>query len=158
MACKYSSVNSMVSACKQARLRSTGLAIGRASLFATAAGLSESSGGLLLAAGLVTPLAAAAIVSVMFAAALSSHLKNGFWITNGGYEYTLTLGLVAMGIGFIGPGSYSLDHLLGWTLSGRWWGLLAFAVALAATIPIEAYRRERIQAITANHQSTSAAG
>jgi putative oxidoreductase len=126
-------------------------------LFATAAGLSESSGGLLLAAGLVTPLAAAAIVSVMFAAALSSHLKNGFWITNGGYEYTLTLGLVAMGIGFIGPGSYSLDHLLGWTLSGSWWRLLAFAVALAATIPIEAYRRERIQAVTANHQSTSAA-
>jgi putative oxidoreductase len=60
-------------------------------LFATTAGLSESSGGLLLAAGLLTPLAAAAIVSAMFAAALSSHLKNGFWITNGGYEYTLTL-------------------------------------------------------------------
>ena len=125
--------------------------------FAAAAGVSESAGGLLLAAGLLTPLAAAAIVSAMFAAAVSSHLKNGFWITNGGYEYTLTLGLVAMGIGFVGPGSYSLDHLLGWTLSGIWWGLIAFALALAATIPIELYRRERIQAGTGKHQSTSAA-
>src|SRR5690348_980300 len=53
------------------------------------AGLVETGGGLLLALGLLTPLAAALVVSDMFVAAVSVHLKNGFFVTSGGYEYNL---------------------------------------------------------------------
>src|SRR5437870_8489693 len=48
---------------------------------ALAAGLAETAGGLLLALGFATPLAAAMIVAVMFVAAISVHLKQGFFIT-----------------------------------------------------------------------------
>src|SRR5438874_1069098 len=55
--------------------------------FATIAGLSEFFGGVLLALGLLTPLAAAAIIGVMFNAVAAVHGKNGPWMTDGGYEY-----------------------------------------------------------------------
>jgi putative oxidoreductase len=47
------------------------------------AGLAELTGGLLLALGLLTPLAAAIIVGTMIAAA-STHMRNGLWVQNGG--------------------------------------------------------------------------
>src|SRR5437660_12853981 len=50
------------------------------------AGLVEIGGGPLLALGFVTPFAAAPIVRVMLLAALSVHLKNGFFAQTGGYE------------------------------------------------------------------------
>jgi putative oxidoreductase len=52
------------------------------------AGLVELTGGLLLALGLATPLAATMFVSVMFVAAVAVHMRNGFFITQNGYEYT----------------------------------------------------------------------
>ena len=42
------------------------------------AGLAETGGGLLLALGLATPVAAALIFSVMFVAAVTVHIKKGF--------------------------------------------------------------------------------
>jgi putative oxidoreductase len=113
-------------------------------LFATADGLAEGLGGLFLAVGLLTPLAAAAIMCAMLGAALSVHIKRGFWVTNGGYEYPMLIGGVAAGVAFTGAGIYSIDHLLGWNLSGVWWGELAILLALVASIPVEAYRRQRI--------------
>src|SRR5204863_4333761 len=53
------------------------------------AGLAETGGGLLLALGLATPIAAAMIVAVMVVAAVSVHLKHGFFVHNQGYEYAL---------------------------------------------------------------------
>src|ERR671933_1624653 len=50
-------------------------------LHAWAAGSAEFLGGLLIALGLVTPFAAAALIAVMTAAVLSVHLKNGFFVT-----------------------------------------------------------------------------
>lgn len=126
-------------------------------LFGAAIGVAETLGGLLFAVGLLTPLAAAALMSAMAGVALSSRLKNGFWNTNGGYEYTLTLGGVAAGIAFTGAGSYSLDHLLGWDLGGIWWGELAVALALAATIAIETYRHQQLGRLQAVHEPSSAA-
>ena len=48
-------------------------------LQALQAGLAETLGGLFLAAGFLTPAAAAAVVAVMLVAAVSVHLKNGFF-------------------------------------------------------------------------------
>ncbi len=94
------------------------------------AGLAETGGGLLLALGLTTPVAAALIFSVMFVAAVTVHIKKGFFAQNGGYEYTLVLGVAALSVPFTGAGSLSLDALLGHSVSGALWGVAAFFVGL----------------------------
>jgi putative oxidoreductase len=95
------------------------------------AGLAEVVGGLLLALGLATPVAAAVLFSVMVVAGVSAHAQKGFFLHNGGYEYTLILGIAALSIAFTGPGSVSLDALLGVHDAGAGWGLLALVVGLA---------------------------
>jgi putative oxidoreductase len=94
------------------------------------AGLAETGGGLFLALGLLTPVAAALAFSVMLVAAVTVHIKKGFFAQNGGYEYTLVLGIAALTIVFTGPGSLSLDALLGYSVSGALWGLAASFVGL----------------------------
>ena len=76
------------------------------------AGVVEFGGGLLLTFGALTPLGAALIASVMLVAALTVHTKKGFFITSGGYEYNLVLGVAALTVAFTGPGRLSIDALL----------------------------------------------
>jgi putative oxidoreductase len=97
---------------------------------ATIAGLTEFGGGLMLALGLVTPLGAALVASVMLVAALSAHVKQGFFMTAGGYEYTLVLGVAAVTLAFVGPGAFSVDALVGLPVTGVVSGALAVFVAL----------------------------
>jgi putative oxidoreductase len=99
-------------------------------LHAAQAGIAELVGGLFLAAGLLTPAAAAAVVAVMLVAAVSVHITKGFFAHNGGYEYTLVLGGAALALAFTGPGALSLDHALGRSWSGVPWGLAALAAGL----------------------------
>jgi len=99
-------------------------------LHAAQAGLAEVLGGLFLAAGFLTPAAAAAVVAVMLVAALSVHIKNGFFAQTGGYEYTLVLGGAALALAFTGPGAISVDQALGLSWSGETWGLAALAAGL----------------------------
>jgi putative oxidoreductase len=97
---------------------------------AVRAGLAETGGGLLLALGLLTPVAAALLFSVMLVATVTVHIKKGFFAHNGGYEHTLVLGIAALTLAFTGPGSLSLDALLGYYLSGRFWGMAALFVGV----------------------------
>ena len=94
------------------------------------AGLVETGGGLLLAVGLFTPLAAAIVASVMIVAAVSAHLPRGFFAQNGGFEYTLVLGVAGLTPAFTGPGRASLDAVLGWELGNAAWGAAALALAV----------------------------
>lgn len=94
------------------------------------AGLCEGGGGLLLALGLVTPLGAMLVFSVMFVATMSVHIKKGFFITGGGYEYNLVLALSAIGLAFTGPGPYSLDWFLNLPFGGLYWALGALVLGL----------------------------
>jgi len=94
------------------------------------AGAAEAGGGLLLAAGLFTPLAAAAIVAVMFVAIVSVHMAKGFFVQNGGFEYPLILGTIATAVAFTGPGNLSLDRALGVSWQGASWGLAALAAGI----------------------------
>ena len=103
--------------------------------YALLAALAEIGGGVLLASGLATPLSAAIIFAVMIVAAFSAHLKQGFFITSGGFEYTLTLA-------FTGPGSLSLDAILGRSWSGVLWGLGAILAGILTSIVPLARRRE----------------
>ena len=94
--------------------------------------VSETSG-LLLALGLLTPLAALLVTSSMVVAILAVHWKSGFWSSNGGYEYNLALLAGAVTVAATGPGRFSIDRALGWddNLSGLWWGVGVVALALA---------------------------
>ena len=95
---------------------------------ALAAASTESGGGVLLAMGLLTPLAGAAFVGLMIVAAYTDHRKNGFFIVRKGWEYNWILALFAVTIASIGPGRWSIDHAIG--LSSRfngWGGLIISA-------------------------------
>ena len=108
-------------------------------LHAVQAGLAELFGGLFLAAGFLTPVAAAAVVAVMLVAAVSVHLKSGYFAHTGGYEYTLVLAAAALALAFTGPGAISLDQALGIAWSGEKWGLGALAAGLiGGAVPLVA--------------------
>jgi len=77
-------------------------------LMALAAGLGELAGGLLFAAGLWVPVAAALIVITMLVAIAAVHGCNGYWVTQNGFEYNLILIAIAVAVALIGPGAYSL--------------------------------------------------
>jgi putative oxidoreductase len=109
-------------------LESVGFRPGRR--HAVMAGLVEIGGGLLLAVGAATPIAAALVASVMIVAAVIAHLKNGFFITSGGYEYNLVLGAAALAVAFTGPGAISVDGLLGFAGGGVLSGAAATAIAI----------------------------
>ena len=114
------------------------------------AGLVEFAGGLLLALGALTPLGAALVASIMLVAALTVHVKNGFFGSSGGYEYNLVLGIAALTLAFTGPGRLSIDAHLPYSLGGLSWGIAAAVVALLGAFTQLAQRRVSVpQATTA---------
>jgi len=104
--------------------------------------VTEIGAGALLILGLLSPLACAAVVSVMLVAGVLAHRPNGFFVFKDGFEYVLVLAAVAIALGGIGPGEVSLDRLLdiddnldGWTgiIIAAGVGVVATAGLLAAT-------------------------
>lgn len=89
-----------------------GMGVRPARLWANLSAMNELAGGLLLALGLLTPLAAAVLVSQSAVIIARMHWAKGFWNTKGGYEYPLVLGAAALGLAFSGPGGWSLDELV----------------------------------------------
>lgn len=107
---------------------------------AAVAGLAEAGGGILLALGLLTPLALVMLTSVMLVAVIKAHLSKGIWASNGGYEYNLVLVATVFAVTGVGAGKWSLDHALSLNVAGTGWalgalgvGLLGGALALAQT-------------------------
>ena len=118
------------------------------------AGLSELGGGLLFAAGLLTPLAAFALVVVMLNAIATVHWAKGFWVTAGGYEYNLAILSAAVAVAAIVPGRFSIDSWFGWAgnLSGVWWGVGALtAAAVVSLITLAVGRTHTLQPGPATH-------
>jgi putative oxidoreductase len=103
-------------------------------LQARAAGTAEFMGGLLLALGLFTPFAAAALIAVMATAVITVHARNGIWNTNKGYEYNLVIVAVAFTLAAVGAGDWSLDNAFGFDLNGVGWAVGALAVGLIGGI------------------------
>ena len=87
--------------------------LGLPASFALIAGLIEVAGGVALALGLATRVAAALVFGLMAVAVIWVHLPVGFFWMNGGLEYPLLWGLVALAFVFRGGGRYSLDALIG---------------------------------------------
>src|SRR5947209_3756399 len=93
---------------------------------AIAAGASEAGGGALLALGLATPAAGAAVVGTM-AVAADMHKPGGFFAMKGGYEYPLTLGIAGASLALTGAGRLSVDRLLGDRLAKPWMAVVGLA-------------------------------
>ncbi|WP_329216657.1 DoxX family membrane protein [Streptomyces sp. NBC_01485] len=123
-------------------MESVGYAPGKAS--ATASGLAETGGGVLLALGLATPAAGAAAAGAM-AGAAAVHAPNGFFNAEGGYEYAATLGLAAAGLAVTGPGRLSLDHALGHVFDRGWMVPVALGATAAATATVVGLRNQRLR-------------
>ncbi len=113
-------------------------------VMALSAGLGEA-GGLVFAAGFLTPLAALGIAIVMINAITLVHWSKGFFNGNGGLEFPLTLLTVAVAVAATGPGRFSVDRALGWddNLSGVWWGVGVLGAAVAISFVTQAVFRRR---------------
>lgn len=98
-------------------------------LFASAAGISEFGGGLLVTLGLFGPVGPALMLSVMIVAAVSVHAPNGLFAMSNGIEVPLLYGVGALALVLAGFGLFSFDALLGltpfWTSMVRWAVLIA---------------------------------
>ncbi|WP_194903747.1 DoxX family protein [Catenulispora rubra] len=95
--------------------------------------VTEIGAGALLVAGLLTSLAAAAVMTVMLIAGLLAHRPNGFFVFKEGFEYVLVLGAVSLALAVLGPGRFSVDSAGGIAVTGWGGGSLALGVAVVST-------------------------
>ena len=109
-------------------MESLGLRPGR--LQAIAAGSAEFFGGLLLALGLLVPLAAAVLIATMLTASLTAHRGKGIWNQDGGIELPLVYATIAFGLAAVGAGDISLDSALGLDVAGAEWAFGALGLGL----------------------------
>jgi putative oxidoreductase len=136
-----------------AHLESAGFRPGR--LNAIVAGVTETVGGVLLAAGLATPSTGAAVTSTM-AVAAATHAPQGFFAMKGGYEYPAVLGLASGALALAGAGKLSLDELLHQRLGGGRLALFSAVVTAGATALV--LRRRQAALAEPTETSASAAG
>ena len=72
----------------------------------------EVLGGIGLIAGVLTPLAAFGVLCTMLVAVFAVHLPNGLLARDNGFEYPMTLALVAAYFMTFGAGPISVDALV----------------------------------------------
>ncbi len=94
----------------------------------------EIGAGLLFAAGLLTPFAAAGMIGLMAVATWVVHRRNGLFVFNEGWEYTVSIAVVAWAVATTGPGDYSLDEAFGIDWSGWTGALIAGLLGVGAAI------------------------
>jgi putative oxidoreductase len=103
-------------------------------------GAAEFGGGTLLALGLATGPAGAAVTGNMIVAG-STHAPNGFFNTNGGYELPATYSLVGTSLALMGPGRFSLDEATGHLLNRRWMAIAGLISTIAGAAYLITTRR-----------------
>lgn len=82
-------------------------------LFAAVSIFAELGAGLMVAVGVLTPLATAALIGQMVVIIAKAHWPRGFWSRDNGFEFPLSLAGGVLAIALIGPGAYSVDAVLG---------------------------------------------
>ncbi|MGH3545375.1 MAG: DoxX family protein [Mycobacteriales bacterium] len=79
----------------------------------------ELFGGILLALGALTRLAASGLAFVMLGAWYFVHRGNGLFVDSGGSEFVLVLGAIAAALVLTGAGRFSIDRQISTWRSGR---------------------------------------
>ena len=82
-------------------------------LWVPVVGVFEVVGGLCLALGLFTRVAAAGGTIHLLVATFTVHMANGYFVNKGGYEYALLWCLICIAIFFKGGGKLSIDRAIG---------------------------------------------
>ena len=100
-------------------------------------GVTELIAGAFLVLGLLTPLAAAAVLAIMINAVLLK-LGNGFFVSgpkgSDALELSALLGLSAACLVLTGPGRIALDNGRAWHRRPASWGVLALVIGVAAAV------------------------
>ena len=73
----------------------------------------EIGSGAAVLAGAATPLSSAAVVGTMGVAFQTVHRPNGYFVINEGWEYVAFVGAAAVALSALGPGTASVDRMLG---------------------------------------------
>jgi putative oxidoreductase len=109
----------------------------QATTLAWAGGIAELVAGAFVVLGLVTPLAAAALLAIKINAVLVK-MGAGFFIASAAgadaVELDVVLGLAAAALVFTGPGRVALDNGRAWHRRPLSWGVLSLVVGVAAGV------------------------
>jgi putative oxidoreductase len=79
------------------------------SVMAPLVAATETVGGVLLIVGAATAPVAAALTGDMLVALFTTHIGNGFFVADGGFELVLVLAGASATLVLAGPGRYSVD-------------------------------------------------
>jgi putative oxidoreductase len=85
-----------------------GLGFVPAMLWSYVASYTVLIGGLLLIVGIQTRPAAALLLIFIVTAAVKVHLSKGFFLANGGFEYTFVIAAACLALILLGPGKFSI--------------------------------------------------
>lgn len=72
----------------------------------------EFLGGIFLILGFLTRIWSAGFVIHMLVAIFTGHFSAGFFASDGGYEFNMTLLAVSLSLVFLGAGKYSIDQTI----------------------------------------------
>lgn len=72
----------------------------------------EFLGGIFLILGFLTRIWSAGFVIHMLVAIFTVHFSAGFFASDGGYEFNMTLLAVSLSLVFLGAGKYSIDQTI----------------------------------------------
>jgi putative oxidoreductase len=86
----------------------SGLGFKPSLIWAYVAAYAELVGGLLLVFGFLTRGAACVLLILIVVAALKVHLSKGFFLAQGGFEYTFIISSVCVVLILLGPGKFTL--------------------------------------------------
>ena len=103
----------------------------------------------------LTPLVGAALIAQSVVIVGQVHWRNGFFSTKGGYELPLTLGVAVAAIVLIGAGAWSIDAVIGLSLSASA-RIVLIALGLAAGVVALAVPRIEAAASSTNHPTAKA--
>src|SRR5712692_11226946 len=102
--------------------------------WAMAASASEFGGGVLTALGLLHPLGPFGTMGAMIMATVKAHWGKPIWASKGGAELPVINMATALALTLIGPGRFSLDHVLGIRLPRAF--VIAIAIVEVAMVTI----------------------
>lgn len=100
------------------------------------AATTEIGAGLMLAFGVLTPLAAAGVIGIMVVAIVVAHAKVGFFVflPNQGWEYCATIAIATAAVGIMGPGDWSVDNAIDFVATDWDGALIAIGVGVLGAV------------------------